>query len=114
VTLDRGSVALYGVEAKVLNQAEKRHAKPFPEDFMFQLTAREVADLKSQSVTTSSGCGGRCTRPYALTEQGVAMLSGVLLRSAAHSVSFTHWLASAIDLPVPSQELRIARPCDAS
>ena len=55
----------------------KRNRERFPPDFMFQLGAREFADLRSQNVI-SNGRGGRRTRPYAFTEQGVAMLSSVL------------------------------------
>ena len=74
--LDRDLAELYGVETKVLNQAVKRNAGRFPEDFMFQLTAIEFENLKSQFVTSS--WGGIRKLPYAFTEQGVAMLSGVL------------------------------------
>jgi hypothetical protein len=77
VMLDADLAALYGVETKVLVQAVKRNLDRFPEDFMFQVTADEAAILKSQSVTSSSW-GGRRTRPYVFTEQGVAMLSSVL------------------------------------
>src|SRR5947199_6837942 len=68
---------LYDVPVKVLNQAVKRHAARFPADFVFQLSAREFENLKSQSVTSSWG-GLRRARPCAFTEQGVAMLSSVL------------------------------------
>jgi len=68
---------LYGVPAKVLNQAVRRNRRRFPPDFMFQLDAVEARDLRSQIVTSSSW-GGRRHRPYAFTEQGVAMLSSVL------------------------------------
>ena len=68
---------LYGVVPKVLVQAVKRNGDRFPEDFMFQLSAGEFANLKSQFVTSSWG-GLRRARPYAFTEQGVAMLSSVL------------------------------------
>ena len=74
--LDSDLAELYGVETKVLNQAVKRNAGRFPEDFMFQLTAIEFENLKSQFVTSS--WGGIRKLPYAFTEQGVAMLSGVL------------------------------------
>jgi hypothetical protein len=77
VLLDRDLAALYGVETKALNQAVRRNLARFPSDFMFQLTAAEVAHLRSQSVT-SSVHGGRRTRPYVFTEQGIAMLSSVL------------------------------------
>ena len=76
VMLDRDLVALYQVETKVLNQAVKRNLKRFPSDFMFQLTNQELANLKSQIVTSS--WGGVRKMPYAFTEQGVAMLAGLL------------------------------------
>lgn len=68
---------LYGVAVKALNQAVRRNLDRFPEDFMFQLTLDEFNDLKSQIVTSSWG-GIRRALPYAFTEQGIAMLSGVL------------------------------------
>jgi ORF6N domain len=77
VMLSQDLAALYGVPVKALNQAVKRHAARFPADFVFQLNAKESANLKSQSVTSSWG-GVRRARPYAFTEQGVAMLSSVL------------------------------------
>jgi hypothetical protein len=76
VMLDQDLAAMYGVETRVLVQAVKRNLDRFPEDFMFQLSGDEFANLKSQIVTSS--WGGRRTRPYAFTEQGVAMLSSVL------------------------------------
>ncbi|HWY73918.1 MAG TPA: ORF6N domain-containing protein [Burkholderiaceae bacterium] len=78
VMLDADLAALYGVQTKVLVQAVKRNLARFPEDFMFQLSGEEWANLRSQFVTSSSGHGGRRTAPYAFTEQGVAMLSSVL------------------------------------
>jgi len=85
VLLDADLAALYGVETKVLLQAVKRNHERFPEDFMFQLTADEFDDLRSQSVTSS--WGGRRYRPYAFTEQGVAMLSSVLRSPQAIAVN---------------------------
>lgn len=76
VMLDRDLAELYQVETKALNQAVKRNIKRFPPDFMFQLTSQEFANLKSQIVTSS--WGGTRKMPYAFTEQGVAMLSGLL------------------------------------
>jgi hypothetical protein len=76
VMLDQDLAALYGVETRALVQAVKRNIERFPEDFMFQLNEDEFTKLKSQIVTSS--WGGRRTRPYAFTEQGVAMLSSVL------------------------------------
>jgi len=76
--------ALYGVQPKVLNQAVRRNMDRFPADFMFQLTWQEARSLRSQFVTLE-GAGGSSHvgrhakyRPYAFTEQGVAMLSSVL------------------------------------
>lgn len=78
VMLDADLAELYGVQTKVLVQAVKRNAVRFPEDFMFQMSAGEFAALRSQTVTSNTGRGGRRTAPYAFTEQGVAMLSSVL------------------------------------
>lgn len=76
VMLDNDLAALYGVETRVLNQAVKRNIGRFPVDFMFQLTKAEFENLKSQIVTSS--WGGVRKLPYAFTELGVSMLSGVL------------------------------------
>jgi hypothetical protein len=76
VMLDSDLAALYGVTTENLNKAAKRTAKRFPTDFMFQLDAEEVANLKFQFGISS--WGGRRRLPYALTEQGVAILSSVL------------------------------------
>jgi hypothetical protein len=79
VMLDAELAALYGVPTRVLNQAVKRNLVRFPADFMFQLTREEHDALRSQSVTLKVGRGRyRKYRPYAFTEQGVAMLSSVL------------------------------------
>ena len=78
VMLDADLAELYGVQTKVLVQAVKRNLARFPQDFMFQLSANEFAALRSQTVTSNTGRGGRRTAPYAFTEQGVAMLSSVL------------------------------------
>jgi hypothetical protein len=78
VMLDADFAALYDVPTKVFNQAIQRNLDRFPEDFMFQLTEEEFAGLRSQFVTSKKGRGGRRYLPYVFTEQGVAMLSGVL------------------------------------
>jgi hypothetical protein len=83
--LDSDLAKLYGVESKVLNQAVKRNLERFPEDFMFQLTKEEYDILRSQNVT--SRWGGRRYMPYAFTEQGIAMLSGVLKSDTAIQVN---------------------------
>ena len=78
--------ALYGVEARALNQAVARNPERFPEDFMFQLTDDEWGALRSQTVI-SNGRGGRRYAPYVFTEQGVAMLSSVLRSQRAVEVN---------------------------
>jgi len=86
VILDHHLAGLYEVPTKVLIQAVKRNARRFPRDFMFRLTEREFRNLRSQFVTSSSW-GGRRTKPYASTEQGVAMLSTVLRSRRAIAVN---------------------------
>ncbi len=92
VMLDFDLATLYEVPTKALNQAVKRNIKRFPQDFMFRLTTDEWKNLRSQFVTASesinalpvsTSIGSQSTRntnvtPYAFTEQGVAMLSGIL------------------------------------
>ena len=78
VMMDADLAALYDVPTKAFNQAIQRNMDRFPEDFMFQLTEEEFAGLRSQFVTSKKGRGGRRYLPYVFTEQGVAMLSGVL------------------------------------
>ena len=87
VLLDAELSALYGVAPKVLLQAVKRNRKRFPADFMMQLNAAEWAALRSQSVTSNPQRGGRRYRPYAFTEQGVAMLSTVLKSDRAIAIN---------------------------
>jgi hypothetical protein len=76
VMLDEDLAELYEVETRALVQAVKRNSERFPEDFMFRLSSAEFEILRSQIVI--SRWGGRRTPPYAFTEQGVAMLSGIL------------------------------------
>jgi ORF6N domain-containing protein len=89
VLLDSDLAALYGVSTKVLLQAVRRNRSRFPSDFLFQLSIQEVRHLRSQIVTSSSGSGhgGRRYHVYALTEQGVAMLSSVLRSRVAIAVN---------------------------
>lgn len=87
VLLDEDLADLYGVETRVLVQQVRRNEKRFPADFMFQLSAEEFADLKSQFVISSGGHGGRRKHPLVFTEQGVAMLSGVLRSDRAIAVN---------------------------
>lgn len=89
--LDRDLAILYQTETKALNLAVKRNIKRFPKDFMFQLTNTEYENLRVHlesmesskkslrfQIETSNGRGGTRYLPYAFTEQGVAMLSGIL------------------------------------
>lgn len=87
VLLDEDLARLYGVPTKRLNEAVKRNRRRFPADFMFRLSAKEAAALRSQSAT-SNARGGRRYLPQAFTEQGVAMLSSVLnsLRAIAVNI----------------------------
>jgi hypothetical protein len=107
VLLDFDLATLYGVPTKTLNQAVKRNATRFSEDFMFQLSAEETRFLRSQFVTAKSQTvdnqwilpnwsqfvtssrkhRGQSYRPYAFTEQGVAMLSSVLNSERAVKVN---------------------------
>ena len=101
VLLDTDLADLYGVEARALNQAVARNRTRFPDDFMFQLTTEEWAAMRSQIVTTSAAMNanssqvvmssrknrGIAYRPYAFTEQGVAMLSSVLRSQRAVEVN---------------------------
>ena len=87
VMLDADLAVLYGVDTRELVQAVKRNSRRFPTDFMFQLTADEFARLRSQTVISKPGRGGRRTPPYAFTEQGVAMLSSVLHSERAIEVN---------------------------
>lgn len=76
VMLDRDLAEMYGVETKRINEAVKRNLKRFPDDFVFRINHQEFTNLKSQFATSS--WGGVRKLPYAFTEQGVAMLAGVL------------------------------------
>ena len=85
VLLDQDLAILYNVETKRLNEQVQRNIKRFPADFMFQLSADEFKNLKSQFATSS--WGGRRSPPYTFTEQGVAMLSGILNSDRAINVN---------------------------
>ena len=101
VLLDADLADLYGVEARALNQAVARNRDRFPDDFMFQLSADEYESLQtrfmsatkvnlvnsSQTVMSSRKHRGKTYRPYAFTEQGVAMLSSVLRSQRAIEVN---------------------------
>ena len=85
VMLDVDLATLYGVETRILKQAVKRNKERFPSDFMFDITREELDNLRSQVVVGS--WGGVRYLPSAFTEQGVAMLSGILNSERAISVN---------------------------
>lgn len=85
--LDFDIARLYGVPTSALNQAVQRNADRFPDDFAYQLTQQEFANLISQIVISRSGYGGRRKLPWAFTEHGVAMLSSVLRSPTAVRVN---------------------------
>lgn len=101
VLLDADLAILYGVETRALNQAVARNIGRFPADFIFQLSADEYDEIQSrflaadddvnpnssQTVMSSRKHRGRAYRPYAFTEQGVAMLSGILNSDKAIDVN---------------------------
>jgi len=86
VMLDSDLATLYRVTTKRLNEQVRRNLKRFPPDFMYQLSKEEFESLKSHFATSSSW-GGRRTRPYVFTEQGIAMLSSVLNSDRAIEVN---------------------------
>ena len=115
VLLDKDLAALYYVETRVLKQAVRRNIDRFPEDFMFKLTNEEWKSLRSQFVILEKGRGKYSKYPpYAFTEQGVAMLSGVLKSSRAVEVNIAimrtfvylrKWMASNRSLALKIENL---------
>ena len=87
VMLDSDLATLYQVETKNLNKAVKRNIERFPASFCFQLTEKEVENLRFQFGTSSLNYGGRRYLPYAFTEQGVAMASAILRSDIAVRMS---------------------------
>jgi len=87
VMLDSDLAGLYGVTTFNFNKAVKRNIGRFPEDFMFRLTSEEFKSLRFQIGMSKKGRGGRRYLPYGFTEQGVAMLSGVLNSKRAVQVN---------------------------
>ena len=111
--LDFDLAKLYQVGTKALNQAVKRNIKRFPPDFMFQLLPEEVASMRSQFVTAPSR--NVSAPPYAFTEQGVAMLSGLLHSDVAIEANIAimrafvrvrEYLSVASSLPAEIQALK--------
>ena len=87
VMLDRDLSELYQVETRMLNQAVKRNIERFPPEFMFQLTETELENWRSQFVMSNKERMGLRRKPYAFTEQGVAMLAGILKSEIAIAIS---------------------------
>lgn len=90
VMLDSDVAMLYHYETKYINLAVKRNIERFPDNFCFQLTKEDFDNLRLQTSTSSSGkdnYGGRRYSPYVFTEQGIAMLSGLLKNEIAIKVS---------------------------
>lgn len=85
--LDRDLAMLYGVETRRLNEQVRRNIERFPEDFMFQLNQNELNNWISQFATSNSIVMGMRKHPYAFTENGVAMLSGILRSPTAIKVN---------------------------
>ena len=91
VMLDRDLAELYQVTTGNLNKAVKRNIQRFPPDFMFQLTKEEFEKLRNDLIFQNgiSNWGGTRKRPYAFTEQGLAMLSGILNSKIAIDVNIS-------------------------
>lgn len=87
--LDFNLAELYEVNTRVLNQAVKRNAERFPEDFMFKLNSKEWDSMRSQIVTASQRKRNISSAPYAFTEQGIAMLSSILKSKKAIEVNIS-------------------------
>jgi phage regulator Rha-like protein len=87
VMLDSDLATLYQMETKNLNKAVKRNIERFPTSFCFQLTEKEVENLRFQIGTSSLNYGGRRYLPYVFTEQGVAMASAILRSDIAVKMS---------------------------
>lgn len=92
VMLDSDLAALFGVETKVFNQAIRRNAERFPSDFAFAITVQELANLRSQ-IVTSSGHGGLRYLPWVFTEHG-AIMAAMVLRSQ-HAVAMSVFVVRA-------------------
>jgi hypothetical protein len=114
VMLDFGLAPLYCVEVRALNQAVRRNIERFPPDFMFRLTPSELNSLRSQSVILKTGRGEHTKYPpQAFTEQGVAMLSGVLHSKRAIQVNIEIMRAFVHLRQILSANADLARKLDA-
>ena len=111
VMLDSDLARLYQVQTSALVRAMKRNQDRFPNDFAFQLTREEWDDLLCQTGISSS-YGGRRTPPFVFTEQGVAMLSGVLRSERAVAVNVAIMRAFVAMRHELSGQLELARKLD--
>ena len=102
--LDRDLAVLYDVETAQLNRQVKRNIQRFPEDFMFQLTKEEGDFLKCQNGTSNTKGGDRYL-PYAFTEQGVSMLSGLARSETAIKDLGKKWFAVNLMTEYSAEEL---------
>lgn len=87
VMLDRDLAELYQVDTKRINEQVKRNIDRFPDDFMFQLTEKELENWKSQYATSNKEIMGLRKMPYAFTEEGIYMLATVLRSPVAAQTS---------------------------
>lgn len=87
VILDADLAVLYRVQTRALVQAVKRNPDRFPEDFLFRLSPAEAASLRSQTVISKPGRGGRRYPPYAFSEHGALMAANVLSSTRAVAMS---------------------------
>jgi len=123
VMVDADLANLYRVATKALNQAVKRNAERFPDDFMFQLASDEAELLRSQTVTSNEGSGGRRYLPFVFTEHGVGMLSSVLKSPRAVQMNILiirtfirmrEMLASHADLAMRMDQIQLTQDFHAS
>ena len=105
VILDRDRAALYGVTTTRLNEAVKRNARRFPEDFMFRVSENEQAALMSQIATSKKGRGGHRKTPFAFTEFGAIQAANVLNSERAVSMG-VHVVRAFVRLREPAQNPR--------
>jgi phage regulator Rha-like protein len=108
--LDSDLAELYGVDTKNLNKAVRRNIARFPRDFMFQLKKSEKeAILRFQIGTSRLGWGGRRTLPFAFTQEGIAMLSGVLnsARAVQVNIAIMRVFVRMREILISSQDLEI-------
>lgn len=108
VMVDKDLALLYGVTTKVLNQGVKRNTDRFPSDFMFQLNAEETKNLRFQFGTLEVGKYSKYL-PYVFTEQGVAMLSGILnsKRAIEVNVQIIRTFVKLREMIISNKELRL-------